>query len=209
MREILPGIFHWTTLHEGIGERVHSYYVQATEPAVLIDPRVPHVGLNGFTGRPRPAHAYLTNRHHYRHSGRFAERFGTEVWCHRDGLHEFTHGERVRPFLHGDVLPGGVKALPVGVLCPEETAFLIPVGDGALAMGDAIVRHGDKLGFVPDGLMGDEPDEVKRGLVAAFYHLVEQPFEHLLLAHGVPWVGEGKQALRAFLERQNRPPCEV
>ena len=201
MQEILPGVFHWTSFHEGIQAYVHSYYISATEPAVLIDPRVPAQGLTWFEAHQPPQHAYLTNRHHYRHSGRFAERFGTQVWCQREGLHEFTRGEQVTPFDHGDTLPGGVLALAVGVLCPEETALYIPVDKGILAIGDAIVRYGGKLGFVPDAYMGDDPDGVKRGLQAVFLrHLKEREFDHLLLAHGKPWIGEAKKGLQRFLE---------
>lgn len=142
MQEILPGVHHWTTFHEGIGQRVHSYYLTATEPAVLIDPRVPAQGLGVFRAAP-PRHAYLTNRHHYRHSDRFAAAFGTEIWCHTAGLHEFSDGEQVTAFQHNDLLPGGVQALAVGVLCPEETALYIPLHAGILALGDAIIReHG-------------------------------------------------------------------
>lgn len=201
MQEILPGVYHWTSFHEGIQAYVHSYYISATEPALLIDPRVPAQGLEWFESHQPPRHAYLTNRHHYRHSGRFAERFGTQVWCHRDGLHEFTHGEQVTPFNHGDTLPGGVLALAVGVLCPEETALYIPLDKGILAIGDAIVRSGGKLGFVPDFLMGDDPEGVKRGLKAVFLrHLEERAFDHLLFAHGQPWIGEARQGLQKFLE---------
>jgi len=53
MEEILPGIFHWTTFHEGIRADVHSYYIAAAHPALLIDPRVPKQGLKWFAGRPR------------------------------------------------------------------------------------------------------------------------------------------------------------
>lgn len=200
MQEILPGVFHWTTFHEGIGEYVHSCYVCATEPAVVIDPRVPAQGLEWFEQRAVPRHAYLTNRHHYRHSGRFAARFGTRVWCHRDGLHEFTRGEQVQPFSHGDALPGGIAALEVGVLCPEETALYIPSAGGILAIGDAIVRYGDQLGFVPDAYMGDDPNGVKRGLREVFLRHLERDFDHLLFAHGKPWIGGAKEGLRRFLE---------
>ncbi|HUX63988.1 hypothetical protein [Sulfuricella sp.] len=201
MQEILPGVFHWTSFHEGIQAYVHSYYISATEPAVLIDPRVPAQGLAWFEAHKPPQHAYLTNRHHYRHSGQFAERFGTQIWCQREGLHEFTRGEQVTPFKHGDTLPGGVLALAVGVLCPEETALYISVDKGILAIGDAIVRYGGKLGFVPDAYMGDDPDGVKRGLQAVFLrHLKEREFDHLLFAHGKPWIGEAKKGLQRFLE---------
>src|SRR5919109_1619763 len=48
MQEILPGIFHWITFHEGIEQDVHSYYIAATDPAVLIDPRIPAEGIQWF-----------------------------------------------------------------------------------------------------------------------------------------------------------------
>lgn len=200
MEEILPGIFHWTTFHEKIRQPVHSYYVADREPRILIDPRVPDEGLAWFEEYGRPAHALLTNRHHYRHSGRFEEAFGTRVWCHRDGLHEFTHGEKVIPFAHGDELPGEIQALEVGVLCPEETALLIPRAEGLLALGDAIVRYGDRLGFVPDELMGEDPEGVKRGLKEVFLGHLRWEFDHLLFAHGAPWVGGAKAGLKEFLE---------
>jgi hypothetical protein len=85
------------------------------------------------------------------------------------------------------------------VLCPEETALLIPRGEGVLALGDAIVRDGDRLGFVPDELMGDDPGEVRRGLKRVFTDHLQRAFDHLLLAHGAPWIGGGKDGLRRFL----------
>ena len=54
MQELLPGLFHWITFHEGIQEDVHSYYVAATEPPILIDPRVPAEGLEWFQTRKPP-----------------------------------------------------------------------------------------------------------------------------------------------------------
>ena len=200
IHEVLPGIFHWHTFHEGIAEDVHSLYIEATDPAVLIDPRMPKEGLEWFLHHKRPEHAYLTNRHHYRHSGRFQEAFGTEVWCHEAGLHEYTHGEKLRPFRHGETLPGGIEALEVGVLCPEETALYIPVGAGAMALGDAVVRVDNALDFVPDELMGEDPEGVKRGLREAFARLLDRRFDALFFAHGEPWLKGGKEVLRAFLE---------
>ena len=201
MEQILPGIFHWTTFHEGIQDRVHSYYVEATDPAVLIDPRVPDAGLDWFRGHETPRHVYLTNRHHYRHSDRFAAAFGCQVWCHEAGLHEFTHGEQVTAFEHGDRLPGGVTALEVGALCPEETALYLPLSGGVLALGDSIVRDDrGRLAFVPDSLMGDDPEAVKQGLREVFSQHLERDFEHLLLAHGKPVIGMAKDELRDFLE---------
>lgn len=207
MKEILPGVFHWTTFHEGIQEYVHSYYIEATNPAILIDPRIPADGLHWFDGHKTPKHIYLTNRHHYRHSGQFAETFGCTVWCHKAGLHEYTHGEKVEGFEHGEELPGKVKALEVGVLCPEETALYIPLSGGIMALGDAIVRdERSQLAFVADYLMGDDPEAVKQGLRQVFQEHLRRKFDHLLLAHGKPVIGNARGVLREFLERQNKQP---
>jgi len=200
MEEILPGIFHWATFHEGIRQDVHSYFIAGVDPPVLIDPRVPAEGLGWFEDHKPPAHVLLTNRHHYRHSDRFEQSYGVQVWCHKDGLHEFAEGQKVTGFSHGDTLPGGLLALQVGVLCPEETALYLPRGDGLLAIGDAIIRVGDALGFVPDGLMGDDPEGIKRGLREVFArHLAEREFDNLLFAHGKPWIGGAMEGLREFL----------
>ncbi len=199
MEEILPGVFHWKTFHEGIEQDVHSYYISVTAPAILIDPRVPDEGVKWFEKYKAPEHIYLTNRHHYRHSGRFKKTFKATVWCHKDGLHEFTKGEQVKPFKHGDKLPGNIVALPVGVLCPEETALYIPASDGVISIGDAIVRYDGELGFVPDYLMGDDPEGVKIGLRKVFLSMLETEFDHLLFAHGEPWIGGAKRGLRRFL----------
>jgi hypothetical protein len=200
VEEILPGVFHWTTFHEGIEQDVHSYYINATDTAILIDPRVPDEGIKWFEKRKPPKHIYLTNRHHYRHSGRFNKAFEAKVWCHKDGLHEFTKGEQVKPFKHGDKLPGNIVALQVGVLCPEETGLYIPVSDGIISIGDAIVRYGNELGFVPDYLMGDDPEGVKDGLRKVFLLILETEFDHLLFAHGEPWIGGARKGLSQFLE---------
>jgi hypothetical protein len=56
---------------------------------------------------------------------------------------------------------------------------------------------GGRLAFVPDHLM-DEPEATKEALRASYRRLGELDFEHLLLAHGEPFVGDGRDVLRAF-----------
>lgn len=200
MDEILPGIFHWVSYHEGIGEDVHSYYVSSTRPAVLFDPRVPEEGVEWFEYRPQPKHIYLTNRHHYRHSDRFVRAFGATVWCHEEGLYWFEREHPVSGFASGADLPGGVRAVEVGVLCPEETAYYLPRSGGILVIGDSIIRDNGSLSFVPDPLLGDEPEAVKRGLSEVYREHLSLDFDHLLLAHGAPWIRGAKAALRRFLD---------
>ncbi len=198
MLEILPGVWQWTALHERIRLEVSSYRLA---DGTLIDPMLPTDGVAWFAEHGPPGAILLTNRHHYRHSGDFVAAFGCSVHCHRAGLHEFTHGEVVEPFEFGDALPGGTIAHEIGAICPEETALLIPAAR-AVAIADGIVRFGAPdapLAFVPDFLLGDEPEPVKAGLLAAFGRLLDEAeFDHLLLAHGGPVI-DGRAELERFV----------
>jgi hypothetical protein len=198
MREILPGIHHWTAFHPRIRQPVSSYYVEPAQ--LLIDPLVPREGLEWFEHRP-PQQVALTNRHHYRQSDRFVEAFGCIVRCSEPGLHEFDGGPDVEGFTFGEELAPGVRAVEVAAICPDDTALQIAIGDGALAFADGLTRPGGgSLAFVPDFLMGDDPGAVKKGLVQSLRGLLELTFDSLLFAHGEPLVGGGKRALREFVE---------
>ena len=99
MKEILPGVFHWSREHPKIHFEVRSYFLP--EEGVLIDPLVPTEGLDAFD--TPPISILLTNRHHYRDSDKFAERFGCTVLCVEQGLHEFKQGEKVTAKVHVEV----------------------------------------------------------------------------------------------------------
>ena len=202
MQELAPGIFHWTAFRDTIRQDVHSYYVVAA--AALVDPMEPDEGLDWFAEHGPPERILLTNRHHYRHSGRFADRFGCRVLCHRSGLHEFEGGPAVQGFEWDSEVAPGIVAHEVASICPEEAGLHIEAGGGALAVADGVVRWqpGDPLAFVPDGLLGDDPEGVKEGLRAAYRRLADElDFELLLMAHGDPVVGGASEALRAFADQ--------
>jgi hypothetical protein len=193
MKEIQSGLLHWTAYRDTIGADVHSYF--HVPSGTLLDPMVPPEGIEAIGAEPQ--RIVLTNRHHYRES----DRFGCPVFCHESGLHEFDDSRVVEGFAFGDELAPGVRALEVGVLCPEETALHLAVGDGFVAFADAIVREDDgRLAFVPDYLLGDDPPAVRAGLRDAFARLLEeQDFDGLLLAHGDPAPSGGRAQLEAFL----------
>jgi len=212
MQEILPGVYHWTSIHPTLHIEVASYWLDG--PGVVIDPLIPSdVGLAWFAARPiRPVAVLLSNRHHYRASGAFADAFGCSVHCNRAGLHEFTREQAVEGFVPGDVLPGGVIACEVGVICPDDTALYLPE-QRAMAFADALVSgapHGSHdLGFVPDVLM-DDPERTKAGLLRAFGRLLERyEFEHLLLAHGGPIIGDGRRGLEELIASGGRTAFEL
>lgn len=200
MHEILPGVWYWTTIHENWGIPIHSCFFPDVGGGVLIDPRIPDAGLDWFGEHGEPAHAILTNRHHYRHSGKFREAFGTTVHCHSAGTHEFTQGEELETYEHGDTLAGGIEALEVGVLCPEETVLLVPLEGGILALGDSVIRYGGELRFVSDEHLGDDPAAIKRGIKTSIARHLGRDFQHLIFAHGDPISGDGKERLKVFVE---------
>jgi len=211
VHEVLPGVFHWPAMHPRIHLEVSSYWLE--DGGILIDPLLPpDVGLEWFERRSEPpAAVLLSNRHHYRDSARFQDAFGCPVYCNRAGLHEFTHGEMVDGFDPGDVLPGGVVACEIGAICPDETALYLPA-QRAMVFADGLVSgapHGRRdLGFVPDQLM-DDPERTKQGLLVAFRRLLDTyAFEHLLLAHGGPVIGDGRQRLEELIATGGRTAFE-
>ena len=198
MQELAPGLWHWRARRESIGMLVSSYYLEGER--VAIDALIPDEGLDWFERHGPPKHVLLSNRHHDRHAWRLHEAFGATVHCVRSGLHELAGRGPVEGFEPGEELPGGIVAYEVGALCPDETALHIPA-HRALACADGVVRWEpeDPLGFVPDWLM-DDPAATKAGLLAAYERLLELDFDTLLLAHGDPIAGGGKDALRSFVQ---------
>ena len=121
--------------------------------------------------------------------------------CHEAGLHEFEGGPDVQGFAFGDDVANGVHlALEVGAICPEETAFHVDAGAGALSFGDALVNRPEAgLGFVPDQFIGDDPEAVRRDLESSPRRLLAHDFDALLVAHGEPMPTGGKAALAEFV----------
>ncbi|MCP9489850.1 MAG: hypothetical protein MSC31_08225 [Solirubrobacteraceae bacterium MAG38_C4-C5] len=113
-------------------------------------------------------------------------------------------GLDARGYAPGDELPGGMTAVEVGAISADEMALHVP-WFAAVAFADGLVRDGGAdgpLAFVPDSLIGDDPEGVKRGLLDAFERLAALEPRHLLLAHGHPVVGNGERALRDFVAAQ-------
>jgi hypothetical protein len=197
MNEVVPGIYSWSNVHPNHGMEVSSYWVPAAR--AVIDPLLADGQRMEMFGEHPPQRVLLTNRHHLRSSERFAGELGCTINCHRAGLHEFEGGPEVIGFEWGEEVAPGIEALEVDAICDEETALLI-AEPGALSIADAIVRHRGKLAFVSDGLLGDDPEGVKRGIREAYSRLLSRDFDNLLFAHGDPLAGGGKAALRDFCE---------
>ena len=191
MKEVLPGIWHWTAMNPSIDKPVSSYYLASER--VVLDPMAPPERPDWF----QPEHAILTCRHH----SRDAWDLGLVPLVVEQGAHELEGRGEFRTYAWGDELPGGIVACEVGALSPDETALYLPQ-HRALAIGDGVVRWEgvEGLTFVPDFLM-DDPEKTRAGLKAAYRGLLEElEFDHLLLAHGNPAIATGREELTALVE---------
>jgi hypothetical protein len=194
--QALPdGLRHWTARHPNIGMAVSSYAL--VQSGVLLNPLLPQddAALAGV----EPSAIVLTNRHHLRSAGDIG---GGRLPVHVPlaGMSDLEDVDLdLHPYTDGDELPGGLRAVEIGVLSPDEFAVHHP-GLRVLAVADGVMRDGDgPLATFPDDLLGDDPDGVRRGLGQAFARACDElEFDHLLLAHGEPVVGTGREELRRF-----------
>jgi hypothetical protein len=201
IEEILPGLVHWSAFHEGIGQTVHSSFVLSSR--TLVDPMEPLERLEAIGGLATPRRIVLSNRHHYRHSARFVERFKCPVLCHEAGLPAFSATQPVQGFAFGERLADDVLALELDAICAEETTLLLEVGKGALSFADGVTRDDSgALAFMPDRLLGDHPEDVRTGLRRHLQAMLDHEFDALLFAHADPIVQGGHALLAKFLAEQ-------
>jgi hypothetical protein len=198
IEEVLPGLFHWSAVHEGLGHLAHSSL--HLDSRTLIDPVVPAKGLDAIEALGAPRRIVLSNRHHYRHSRRFAKRFSCPVLCHEAGLGYLAETGPVQGFSFDEQLADGLRALELAAICAEESTLALDVADGVLSFGDGLTRAEDgSLRFMPDGLLGDEPEAVKAALRKNLSRMLEEDFDALLFAHAEPVLGGGRALLSGFL----------
>jgi hypothetical protein len=192
MRELAPGICHWTAPHPNLGVDVSSYWIPGLR--LLLDPIAVPDEVDDVDC------ILLTCRHHVRDSIEAAERFDATIQAPRPGMHDYGDDTPIQPYNFADPLVGGqVTAHQVGGLSPDETALHIP-SVAALSIADGAIRYGDELHFVPDQYM-DDPEQDKADLKRGFSELADQlDFDVLLLAHGTPYPSGGRDALRRLAE---------
>jgi hypothetical protein len=194
--EIAPGLLHWTAVHPNHGMTVSSYGLRAE--GVLLNPLLGEGDERPLGSREVEA-VVLTNRHHLRDAQRAADR-PVPIHAPEAGLYDLGGVDPpVRGYRDGDHLPGGLVAHEVGRLSSDEFAVHAPE-HRALAVADGVMRDGSgPLSSFPDGLLGDDPQAVRRGLGEAYARLADElDFDHLLLAHGMPVVGDGRTRLAAY-----------
>ena len=215
--ELAPGLWRWTAPHpdwspdddeggEGWGRDVGCLYLETPDALVLFDPLEPADpeererfwrALDRDVERLGPPHVLLTVYWHARSSGAILERYaGARVWAHESATEKI--GERVRytdTFALGDALPGGVQG--IDALRADEVVYWLPE-QRALVTGDVILGAPDGgVRVCPDSWLpkGTSPAEFREALRP----LLDLPVKHVLVSHGEPVLGGGREALRRGL----------
>ena len=185
MREIAPGLYHWTAPHPGYEpdpepgsaaewpEQVGCTLYQAPDAAVFIDPLVPDElwpAIDELVAS-RPVVVLTTIQWHSRSRSAVLRRY--------DGRQD---------------RPQGVDALAFTRF--QETMFWLP-GPGALVPGDRLIGDGEGgVRLCPQSWFDTGTvDELRAELQA----LLELPVEHVLCSHWDPVVGGGHAALQRAL----------
>jgi hypothetical protein len=194
MYEIAPGIRHWTAEHPKLGIDVSSYWLPSLN--VLLDPIAVPDDVEDV------AEILLSNRNHLRNAMEARQRFGATIRAPRAGRHEFDEDDPVEFYDFEEPLVGGaIKAYQVTELWPDDCVLHIPSLE-ALAIADTAVHYEEQLEFVPEQFM-DDPEAEKRALREGLARLADRlEFDHLLLAHGTPIAGDGRERLRAFARQR-------
>lgn len=198
MRELLPGLFHWSAEHPNIGQEVSSHYLR--DGAAVIDPLTPSEGTAAVRDLGAVRHVVLSCRHHDRDHAAFVQEFGAAFHVSEAGVKEYP-GEQIEAYAIGDEIVPGITAVANGPIAPDDTVLRLDVEGGALLFADSLLRTDGELSFMPDSLLGDDPDQVRADITAALAELLDLEFDHLLFAHGDPLVGGGHEALADFVQR--------
>ncbi|MBO9534791.1 MAG: hypothetical protein J7513_17590 [Solirubrobacteraceae bacterium] len=208
MDEVLPGILHWTTFHDGIGQTVHSHL--HTPSGAIFDPRLPEGGVEALSAAVVPTVVLLSNRHHLRHAAEVAAAYDLPIRVSSAGLDDLAASDAaVTAFEPGDEVAEGVSAYALPALTPEETVFRIPSAaadtPAAVLFADTLTHHDGELAYMPDALLGDDPEAVRIEMTAQLSKLLETaaPFDTLLFAHGNPVPAGGHALLTEFVAAQH------
>ncbi len=200
MREIVPGIFQWSSYSKEKGIDFNGLIVEAQgervrRERVIVDPPPASAEDLREIERRRPyAAIVITNRDHTRESAILRERLGTKVLLPKEDapLADLTADGT---YDGGERLPAGLIVIRIPYAkSPGECALLFQAG-GVLIVGDAVIgKPPGSLSLLPPDKF-PQPDRVKEGLKV----LLQYPFDVLLVGDGASVLTGGRETLSAFL----------
>jgi glyoxylase-like metal-dependent hydrolase (beta-lactamase superfamily II) len=210
MRELRPGLWHWTAPHpdwqetEPWDKEVSSYAIDDGERLLLFDPLAPPTDIIERAGE-RDTAIVLTAPWHERDSESLVERLGVPVYTPLPDSAQFlmkTYGitaeqagdgspdvvwllkegkGEAHPYAAGDRLPGGIETFPGHK--PNDIVLWIE-GKHAVVSGDTLVDFGQGLEINARWL--ELHGVTHEQVVEQLRPLLDLPVEHMLATHGGP-----------------------
>ena len=195
LREILPGLFHWSVRWPGWWS-LESYWLRVENGGVLIDP-LESVGIGELEEADDIQAIFLTVGWHERSARLFSRRTGAPIFLPELDSHMI---EDIDQFIgYGDAFEHecGLRAIGVPGLTRGEQALLSGTHGGTLFVGDAL---GTTAKWAPNGMrLGGHPNGHPRPS-QTLSHLLDYEFENLMPGHGKPIVGGAKDELARLIE---------
>jgi glyoxylase-like metal-dependent hydrolase (beta-lactamase superfamily II) len=194
VQRVAAGLHRWTAYHHEWKQDVGCLALRGRKELILIDPLVEEWEELDALARDRRVHVLLTIFWHARSSREVVERYGAALWSTAAGRRRIANraGQPTETFEAGHRLPGGVHPLATGR--SAEVVFWLPK-QRALAVGDVLLGSPFRLcprSWLPRDLGHD-------GLRNALRPLLELPVERVLVSHGEPVLGSGRDELARLL----------
>jgi hypothetical protein len=207
--EIAPGIWRWTALHPEWqpavewGREVASFALAVGKTLVLVDPLVSEVvwpRLDELAEGHADVAALITIPYHVRSCEDVVRRYGEKasVWGHPALARRLRDASVLRPIESGAALPGGAQAFAIGSPRRQEQPLWFP-SHRALSFGDAVVGLDGTLRVWEVATTARRQAWYRGRFVPSLEPLLELDVEHVLVTHGPPVVGGGREALRRAL----------
>ncbi|MBN1529586.1 MAG: hypothetical protein JW895_11030 [Thermoleophilaceae bacterium] len=217
LERLTPDIHRWTARHPEWHPRyewaqeVACFAVEAGDTLVLVDPQAPAEAepfwaeldrLVEASGAARIA-VLITIHYHARSTTdvhrRYRDRLDVSVHGHptvRERLARDVPLESIEP---GGPLPAGAEAFAIGSPRRREMPILLPSA-AALCFGDAVVGVGGELRVWQQSGTSTRRDWHERRFLPTLRALLDLDFENVLVTHGPPVLGNGREALRRGLD---------
>jgi hypothetical protein len=205
--EIAPGIWRWTAPHPEWqpdvkwGREVASFALAVDRTLVLVDPLVPDdvwPRLDELAAERAIVAALITIPFHLRSGEDVLARYGAKasIWGHPAVARTMRDGSSLRPIEPGAPLPGSAEAYAIGRR--QEMPLWFP-SHRALAFGDAVVGVDGALRVWEQANSEQRMEWYRSRLVPKLEPLLVLETESVLVTHGPPVVGGGREALRKAL----------
>jgi hypothetical protein len=209
MDEIAPGIWRWTAPHPEWqpdvewAREVASFALAVGETLVLVDPLVPDdvwPRLDELAEGHASVAALITVPYHVRSSEDVVRRYGgrASICGHAAVGRRLRDASLLRPIEPGASLPIGAQAFAIGSPRRHEMPLWFP-SHRALAFGDAVVGVDGTLRVWEVATTAKRQAWYRGRFVPSLEPLLDLAVEHVLVTHGPPIVGGGREALRQAL----------